>query len=137
MRRRRMLDPLSAFQDPGKDLFAYLFLVMLLFTIILISMKPAQQPVKGQPLGTEPLYGDSKNKISLGVVSRAGDELEVMFEDRRLTVADLNKREAITQVLEKDSIVHIRFDEGTSSSDVIEIVMALARSGVEYRVVEQ
>lgn len=59
-RRRRGL-PLQSVQDPGKDLFAYLFLLMMVFSFMLLMTMDEKQ--KNMPVQTAP---DQENSSSWG-----------------------------------------------------------------------
>ena len=52
MARRRRGVPLQSVQDPGKDLFAYLFLLMMVFSFMLLMTMDERQ--KNMPVQTAP-----------------------------------------------------------------------------------
>ncbi len=67
-RRRRGL-PLQAIGDPGKDLFAYLFLLMMVFSFMLLMTMDEKQ--KNMPVQTAPDQENSSGRAATALVSGA------------------------------------------------------------------
>lgn len=64
-RRRRGL-PIQPVQDPGKDLFAYLFLLMMVFSFMLLMTMDEKQ--KNMPMQTAPDRDNSSSRAAAAVV---------------------------------------------------------------------
>lgn len=69
MSRRRRGLPLQAIQDPGKDLFAYLFLLMMVFSFMLLMTMDEKQ--KNMPVQTAPDQESSSARAATAVVASA------------------------------------------------------------------
>ena len=67
MARRRRGLPIQSVQDPGKDLFAYLFLLMMVFSFMLLMTMDEKQ--KDMPVQTAPDQETSSSRAATAVVS--------------------------------------------------------------------
>lgn len=98
--RRRGL-PLAAVQDPGKDLFAYLFLLMMVFSFMLLMTMDEKQ--KNMPVQTAPDQENSSSRLAtalvpsaqVGLLGKKNGAVTLFFDDVTYNiVTDIDKMNA-------------------------------------------
>ncbi len=144
-RRRRRRDFFSQVQDPGKDLFAYLFLVMLVFSFVILltyeqKMKyvSAQKSPKEISRGTSSLVSLENRQI--GKLIKRDGKIFLMFGDRvyspdtDISILDIagiiktrvqNGREEKVLYIEEDPQSHIYLRE------YLDTFSALSHQGID------
>ncbi|WP_028314640.1 hypothetical protein [Desulfatibacillum aliphaticivorans] len=141
----RREDPFLALQDPGKDLFAYLFMVMLLFSFALMTIHPGGGGVPAIPVEANAILDPNKvvdKSLVVKTVKRSG-KVELLFHGDHfwLNDSDLSGlRKALNDadsVKEEDVTAFVLItDESISGVDAVDLTGRLNRCGVSVQFVE-
>ena len=91
-RRRRGL-PFQSVQDPGKDLFAYLFLLMMVFSFMLLMTMDEKQ--KKMPVQTAPEQETSSSRLAatvvltskVGLLGKKAGKITLFYGDKSYDIA--------------------------------------------------
>ncbi len=146
-RRRSMLSLHSAAQDPGKDLFAYLFLLVMVFSfMLLVTLKDVHGQLQAQQApDKQPQAGQSSfSKLEpsqLGHLVRTERGLVLAFDGEEYDpVADLERLQQSGRLIATDEGTTLYLEErpGTQVllTEYLEAFINLNRAGISVAFAE-
>ena len=146
-RRRSMLLLHSTSQDPGKDLFAYLFLLVMVFSfMLLVTLKDVHGQLQAQTAPDQQAESgqSSFSKIDhsqLGRLVRTEQGLALEFDGEQYDpVADLDRLQQSGRLIESDEGKTLYLEEQTDSqvllTEYLEAFINLNRAGISVAFAE-
>ena len=141
---RRGVDPFNFFADPGKDIFSYLFLIMLFFTFMLLTANVVKD---GSPL-SDPVGGTSggKNNITLSDSVKAikkNNEIFLESNGHKFQLSQDSLKTLSTKLVEQglvddkqNPVAFLLIDESVEGIDVPKITMMLNNAGITVQFVK-